>query len=458
MTGRHRGAASGPGRLILAVVATALLVLAACTPGGKAKNEPSHTPAPGVETGVPAKGTFTLVVWDQEVRGGQDEEITQLNDEFMEKYPNVTIKRVSKSFTDLLNTVKLAVSGPNPPDVVEANQGWGVMGAMVKAELLRPLDDYAKAYGWDQRFAKPLLDLNSFTSDGTKFGTGSLYGLSQTGEYVGVYYNKDKLDALGVGVPTTFDEFQADLQKAKDAGETPIEFGNLDKWPGIHEFGAVQNQVVSKDQIRDFVFGRSGSSFTTSDNVDAATMLSEWADGGFFTEGFNGLSYDDSWAKFGEGDGVFLISGTWLAPDLEKAMGEGVGMFPIPPKDPAAGPVATGGEGLPLAITAKSKNAQVAAAYIDFLTSDHAMDVITQNNLLPAVPPANPPTTGILGDVFDGWDALNAADGLVPYLDYTTPTFYDTITADVQELMGGKVDPKGFVDRAQQDYDSFYSA
>ena len=54
------------------------------------------------------------------------------------KYPNVTIKRVAKSFTDLNTTLKLAVSSDEAPDVVQANQGRQVMGTLVKGGLLRP--------------------------------------------------------------------------------------------------------------------------------------------------------------------------------------------------------------------------------------------------------------------------------------------------------------------------------
>ena len=66
---------------------------------------------------------MTLTVWDQEVRGGQEAQIKRLNAAFQAKYPNVKIKRVAKSFTDLNATLKLAVSGDRAPDVVQANQG-----------------------------------------------------------------------------------------------------------------------------------------------------------------------------------------------------------------------------------------------------------------------------------------------------------------------------------------------
>ncbi len=40
-------------------------------------------------------------------------------------------------------------------------------------------------------------------------------------------------------------------------------------------------------------------------------------------------------------------------------------------------------------------------------------------------------------------------------LDYTTPTFYDTLTAGMQELLGGQSDPQQFVDALQTDYAAF---
>ena len=199
------------------------LLLAGCgaSPGGggddtSKKAEQAKESSKKID--VSKAGDVTLTVWDQEVRGGQAKQIKQLNAAFQAKYPNVKIKRVAKSFEDLNTTLKLAVSGTKAPDVVEANQGRPVMGQLVKAGLLRPLDQYAKQYGWEQRYAPVLLDLNRFSDDGKEFGSGSLYGLSQMGEIVGVYYNKDKVTAP----PKSFAEFESQLQKAKSEGDVPI--------------------------------------------------------------------------------------------------------------------------------------------------------------------------------------------------------------------------------------------
>jgi raffinose/stachyose/melibiose transport system substrate-binding protein len=41
----------------------------------------------------------------------------------------------------------------------------------------------------------------------------------------------------------------------------------------------------------------------------------------------------------------------------------------------------------------------------------------------------------------------------VPYLDYATPTFFDTITAEVQQLMAGRRSPEEFAEALQGDFE-----
>src|SRR3954466_6222328 len=186
----------------------ALAVLAGCgTPGGDSGDntkKADEAKKNSAKIDVSKAGNVTLTIWDQEVRGGQAAQIKELNQAFLAKYPNVKINRVAKSFTQLNTTLKLAVSAPNAPDIVEANQGRPDMGQLVKGGLLKPLDAYADAYGWKDRWAKTLLDLNRFSADGKQFGAGNLYGVSQMGEIVGVFYNKDKVSSI----PKTLQEFE----------------------------------------------------------------------------------------------------------------------------------------------------------------------------------------------------------------------------------------------------------
>jgi raffinose/stachyose/melibiose transport system substrate-binding protein len=426
-------------------------LLAGCGAPGEDAPEDRSAERDEKKIDVAAAGDVTLTIWDQEVRGGQRRQIENLNEAFQQKYPNVTIKRVAKSFTDLNTTLKLAVSGDKAPDVVQANQGHQVMGTLVKGGLLAPLDGYAEAYGWADRYSPVLLELNSFSSDGKTYGDGELYGLSQMGEIVGLFYNRDKV----AQPPATFAEFEAQLAEAKRAGDVPISFGNLDKWPGIHEFQAVQNAFAPPEAIRDFVFARSGASFATPENEQAAAKLQEWAKAGYFTKNFNGVGYDPAYQQFAKGAGPFLVAGTWLLRDLSEAMGDSLGFMLVPPQEEGGAAQALGGESLPWAITSKSENPDVAAAYIDFITDAGAADVLVQYGNLPAMSTSKGLSGAAGEDVFEAWRTLNDANGLVPYLDYATPTFFDDLSGAVQRLMAGRLSAGDFTEGLQGDFEKF---
>lgn len=443
------------GSVVFVVLA---LVAMACTPGGET-HEASAPPEPA-RTGVTETGPVTLTVWDQECC--QVSKVwDQLNEEFMQKYPNVTIKRVNRDFGELKALLRLAIAGPKGPDVVEVNQGWPDMGQLVKAGLLLPLDNYADAYGWTDRVSQNVLDVSRWSSDGSQFGTGSLFGFTTFGEIIGVYYNVKKLNDLGLTLPTTFDEFEHALEVAKQAGEVPIQFGNNDAFPGIHEYVILQDQLETVDYLTDFIFGLKGNdlSFDTPGDLQAATTLQDWATKGYFTPGFGGGGYDDAVANFAKGEGLFMITGNWIVESLG-ADSQDFGFFVMPPVEAGGATVSTGGAGFPLSISAGTEHPDVAAAYIDWMTNAHAAELLLPTGQIPLSIGAAPAVQAgtVLGDVVGAAASVSEANGMVPYLDWATPTFYNTTTAAIQELMAMRITPQEFVTKIQTDYAEFQSS
>jgi raffinose/stachyose/melibiose transport system substrate-binding protein len=440
----------------LAAVALTALVMAACAPGSGSAGD-SETPegSSEVNTDPTSLGEVTLTVWDQEVRGGQAAQIEALNAAFEQEYPNITIDRVSRSFEDLQATLRLAITDDEPPDVVQANNGRADMGAFVKAGLLANLDPYREAYGWAERYPESVLSYSSYTEDGATFGEGSLWGLPQMGEVVGFYYNKALLSQLGIDIPVTWEDLDAALATASEAGQLPLQFGNLEAWPGIHLFGAVQSRYTPADQIRDLGFGRPGAEWTTEENLQAAQTLVDWVDAGYVTPDFNGITPDDAWQAFAQGEGVFMLGGTWLIADLMNAMGDNVGFTVLLGADSDI-PVATGGTSLPFAITEASENPDASAAYIDFITSSDAMKTVTEKGNLPIVEASEQQLSAPLQEeAFAAWDAVTGGNGLLPYLDYATPGSFDLLTAQVQALMAGEIEPSAFLELLQAEYQTF---
>ncbi|GAA3628232.1 extracellular solute-binding protein [Microlunatus ginsengisoli] len=442
----------------VAAVATAVaLALGACTPGS------GSAPASQQSSLAPVKKDFgtepiTLTVWDQNTG---DEGIgaaqKQLNDAFTKKYPNVKIDRVSRSFSDLKTTLKLALSGDNPPDVVQANQGYPDMGAFVKAGYLRPMNDYADLYGWNQRYPSSFLKLNSFSADGKQWQGDNLYGISQTGELVGLYYNKAVLAKAGISQPpSTLAELNDDMAKVKAAGILPLSYGDVEKSPGIHLFGVPLNALAGSQKVNDLVTSTSGA-WTDPEVVQAAQTMQDWATKGYLTKGANGISRDDAVNAFGKGDAAFLITGTWYQATLEAApQAKNISFTALKP-DGSQTPVTMGGIGLAWAITSKTKNADAAAAYVDFVTNEAASEVLVKTGNLPAVvPDSDKPAAGTLAAaITDSYVAISKSNGITPYLDYATPTFYDTLTAAAQDLVAGKQTPQQFTQTLQDDYAKF---
>ncbi len=444
----------------VAVFATAALALSACAPGpseSESGDAGDQAEPAEVITDISGVEDQTLVVWDQEVRGGQNEQMERLNEAFMEKYPNITIERNSQSFEDLQTTLRLALSGEDAPDVVEANNARSMMGQFVSSGQIIALDDWAEAYGWYDRYAEDILAYSSYSEDATTFGEGSLYGLPQVGEVVGVFYAPSRLEELGLDVPQTWEDFDGQLGTIKDAGETPLMLGNVEKWPAFHLFGAVQGAHVPADEVRTLGFGNAGASWKTDENLAAATQLQDWAQAGYFNEGFNGVDYDTVWQDFAQGEGVYLIAGSWLAADLIEVMGEDVRFIAPPTADAIGVPSTTGGTGLPFSITSSAKDPNVAAAYIDFVTSDEAMQILAETGNVPVNKAADftDEAEGVVADVLTVFTDVSENGNVLPYLDYATPTFDQVLGDSLQELLAGNITPDEFLDQLEANYSEF---
>ena len=436
----------------------------ACAPGsgngggGGEASGGASTPSGEVTTDIASLGDITLVVWDQEVRGGQKAMLDDLNAQFMEKYPNVTIDRVSRSFDDLKATIALALSGNDVPDVAQINNARADMGEFVKAGQLLNLEPYAEAYGWADRFPATILAKTRYSSDAVSFGDGDLFGMPQTGEIVGIFYSAAKLAELGIEVPKTWDEYLAALETAKAAGATPMLLGNIDKWPAIHVFGPVQGAYVAPDEILALGMGNAGASWTSDENLQAAELVAKWGTEGYLGASPNGEDYDAAWAAFAEGGAAFLPAGSWLAADLADKMGGDVHFMAPPPVEAGGKLATTGGTGIPFSIPAKAKNAAAAAAYIDFITTNDAMEVIAKNGNMPVLDASKyAAESPVLDEIYAAFEEVSSNGSLLPYLDYATPTFSDTLGNELQNLIAGQQPPATVLEALQADYEAFTS-
>lgn len=450
---RRRGSSPRPRTRavpILAALAATALAITACSGGGS-----------GAGAAGPTSGHITLVV--QAISGGGRVAAQKALDKAFEaKHPGVTIKLVTKSFTDLVSTAKLQLSGANPPDVTVVNQGYdaGSMGPLVADKLLLNLDSYAKKYNWAGRQPADLLALDGrFSSDGKKFGSGSLYGVSNTGAWLGLFVNTRVARSLGItDPPTTFAELEHDLAIAKAHGLVPLQFDT-------YESSWLLASLLLPDSpqlVRDVVDGKPGTTLESPQFRKAGETIKTWASKGYFPPGWAANKSSGVFGDFLRGKSLFTVDGSWELPLPSSAHATDFSMVPFPSKGGPATPSAVATGDTPWSIPAKSKHQALGAEYIDFITSTESATTLVSTGTVPATVPGDlnaaikaSHLSGPSKDAMLGWQQILGKGTPVPYIDWATPTFLNTIQTKVAEVGSNKITPPAFTTALQADYGPF---
>ncbi len=436
---------------LLFAAMTAMVSLAACGSGG--------TPAAG-----PTTGKITLVV--QNGDGGETGLLAgyaKLNSEFEAAHPGVTIDFVTKNFTDLVNTLKLQLSGSKPPDITQVNQGYSSMGELVTDGLLTNLDSYAAKYGWSSRQSAALLAVDGkFSSNGKTMGSGSLWGVSATGAWVGLFENASVAKSLGIAsAPTTFAQFESDLAIAKAHGTVPLQYGSSDGGESAWLVATLIAAENSPTSLLNIVDAKPGITMASPDVLTVANTIKSWSDKGFFTRDWAAYSNSDVFTKFANGQGLFDLNGSWNVP-VSGSAAKDITMIPFPSASGSSGLAAVATGDIPWAIPTKSAHAALAAEYLDFITTTKAADTWIATGNVPASTPSNVSgallsahVTGASAAAVTQWQNILTTGVALPYLDWSTPTFYNTIESSTEELAAGKISPAGYASALQADYGAF---
>ena len=395
---------------------------------------------------------------------GPKKAIQDLSAAFEKKYPNVTVKVSYRDFTSWIKQVKLSLASKNPPDVVAGNQGYQVDGELVKAGLILPLDKYSKAYGWEQSFSPQSLQQFKWTPDGKTFGEGTIYGIAQSGQSTGVFTNMAKLRKAGVDPAQlkSFDDFDAALAKIKatlPADEPVIMLGNKEQFEALHLWGMLQGAYTPAQEVRDWIFHRSGKTFDTPGNRQALAKLKEWNDKGYLGRGddYNGRGERTPRTSSARGKGAFMLAGNWNAQTILDGLAR-TRRSSTCPRARAARPPRSAPTSVPIHIASKSKQPDLAAAYIDFIAGKPASQELVKTTQVPAIVDTTAQPTGQFGEeVASRWKKLVDDGGLTFFHDWSSPTMLETIGQSFQEFLAGKASTGHVVTRIQKDWADYDS-
>src|SRR3954453_24101467 len=260
MTRRVRGRRRG------ALLAT-LVLAAGCGGPGNSEPEPKAT---GTSAAAPTCGTAPITL-DAYFETGFPMP-KALTTEFSKQYRNVKWNIREDQFAVITQNAP-RVLADHPPDLMRLPQ----VSELVKDNLLKNLDGYAKAFGWDKWPASQLQQMR-LGPGGRPRGEGSLYAMGLNFSMTGVFYNKKLAAQIGMSSPpATLADLDAALAKAKNAGITPIQQFNSGATGGLaFPLQDLMAAYGPPGPINDWIFNKPGATINTPANLQAAQHLAQW--------------------------------------------------------------------------------------------------------------------------------------------------------------------------------------
>jgi len=377
---------------------------------------------------------------------------TKLTEEFTKQYPNVTWDISMEQFANLITTTPLLLASDNPPDLIRLP----TMTSFAKDGLLKNLDNYASAFGWND-WPVPQIDQNRLGTDGIR-GAGTLYAMGLNYSMTGIFYNKKLAAQIGMTEPPkTVAELEHLFAKAKAAGLQPImEWGSAKSGMGLAF--PLQNLMAaygSTGPINEWIFQKPGATIDTPTNLIAAQHLQDWIEKGYFPPDINAIEYTDAADRFGKGEGVFTFNGDWQNGGYDAAMSGNVGFFLMPPAE-AGGGYAAMSAPLTYGVAAKAKHADCAAFFFTWAATNDTARQINVDGM-----GSNPggPADAKIPTVKTGSvtiDTLAAGPKLTGAMDFianaTSSIFAQGWTPELQKMVGGKQDAAGLLKAVQEEY------
>ncbi|MDQ2653177.1 MAG: extracellular solute-binding protein [Chloroflexota bacterium] len=386
---------------------------------------------------VAVTGSGDVSIWTEFTAGGEASGIDELVSTWNGMGNGVTVTHRPIGNEEFFTVIRTALAGGEPPDLLQY-EGYQQTRDFAEAGQLTDLTPL-----WDSvkdRFALADAGAAACTFDGKIYCIPYTYATGWQ-----VYYNPELLEANGVAVPQTWDEFTAAMDTLKAAGVTPISIGAIDGWPAEHWWMAFLVQRCGVDTIYQAI-NQDGASFTDECFTQAAADLQALGQSGNLSLGATSDDYGTSQALFLSGQAAFFQTGSWFAGGWEQTPPPfEVGIMSFPRFGDAASPDdVTGAVTHVFAIPTGAKNPEAAMDVLEWMTSPEAAAIWARNgnmSLISGAVEENSPQV-----IKDLWATVGEASGALPWIENELPPGVgeDKVYSGVVALLTGEMTPEQF--------------
>ncbi|WP_172582167.1 ABC transporter substrate-binding protein [Subtercola boreus] len=244
----------------------------------------------------------------------------------------IKVKTVFAGSTEIFQAYETSVLAKQEPDVLIVNLydkalTWTDSGATL------PVTDYVKQWGLDKSINPAAL------ADWTD-SQGRVQALPYTGFTWPVWYNTATLAKAGITtIPKTTDDLIAAAAKLRAVGIAPVAIGGSD-WSGEKFLEQIIQTTTKPDDTKSLM--AKGGYCADPDAMKGIDNFVKMRDAGVFIDDAQGLTADNMYASFLQGQAAIMPAGSWAFPQAtaDQIPNITLGGFPLPANSTFDKPVA----------------------------------------------------------------------------------------------------------------------
>lgn len=314
-----------------------------------------------------------LTVWHIGIEETRHQCILNAIERFEEKYPNIHVVEVANENDPYKTKLATAMASGEEPDVF-VSWGGGWLESFINEGKVLDIDEWVNEIS--DEYYESALKLFQVK--------GKNYSLPYSCGPVPVYYNKQIYADLGLEIPKTLSELEANCEKIKEAGIIPFALGNAAQWPGALTFSYLSMRYGGVQTFLDAYNRVDGVTFEDESFIKAGEKIQEWVKNGYYPDGANGINYDTGGSRmlFYNGLAAHIVQTNGMFSNASSEAPEfyenNLGVFPYPEIEGGKGSITELlGGGNAYSISASCEHPREAFELIHMLTDkDYGQDSV----------------------------------------------------------------------------------